>query len=88
MTPAEQIKENIATLQQQLLSSNPQMPTLLRTIHTALRKDPACVTLLSEEEVGVIVRGLMSQTQTTIAASLVKGAGRGKSGKNLTLEDL
>ena len=88
MTPAEQIKENIQTLQAQLLASNPQMPTLLRTIHTTLRKDPAIVTVLSEEEIGIVVRGLMNQTQTTIASSIVKSGGKGKAGKNLTLEDL
>ena len=86
MTPTEQIKESISTLQQQLLSQHPQLPTLLRTIHTALRKDPALVTTLSEEEIGVIVRGLMNQTQTVIASAIVKGSK--KKAASIELEDL
>lgn len=88
MTPTEQIKESIASLQQQLLEANPNLPTLLRTIHTALRKDPAIVTTLTDEEVGIVVSGLMNQTQTTIASAIVAGKGRTKSAKSLTLEDL
>lgn len=72
MNQAEQLQESIATLQQALLDSNPGMPMMLRTIHTALRKDPAIVTLLTDEECGTIVAGLMKQTATVIAAGAAK----------------
>lgn len=87
MNAAEQIKENIAKLEEALLASNPLMPGMLRTIHTALRNDPENVTTLSDEEVGVIVRGLMKQTQTVIAAEVAASKPK-KALKNLDLMDL
>lgn len=86
MTPAEQLKEQIAQLQAALLTAHPGMPTMLRTIHTALRADPTNVTLLSPEEVGVIVSGLLKQTNTIIAAVAVKS--KGAKLKNISLDDL
>jgi hypothetical protein len=88
MTPTEQIKESILTLQAQLLEANPQLHSLAKIIHTALRKDPALVTTLSDDEVGIVVSGLMNITQTTIASAIVKGAGKSKGGKQITMEDL
>lgn len=86
MTQAQQLQENIAKLKEALISANPGMPTMLRTIHTELRKDPAIVTLLSPEEVGTLVAGLMKQTNTVIAADVAKKST--KSLKKITLEDL
>lgn len=86
MTPAEQLKEQIAQLQQALVTSNAGMPTMLRTIHTALKVDPHTVTLLSEEEVGILVSGLMKQTNTVIAAAAVKKST--KSLSKISLNDL
>lgn len=86
MTPAEQLKEQIAQLQNALVTSNPGMPTMLRTIHTALRQDASLVTLLAPEEVGIVVAGLMKQTNTVIAAAVVKKST--KSLKNITLDDM
>jgi hypothetical protein len=85
----QQVQEQIAQLQAALLSAQPNMPTLLRTIHTALRQDSSIVTLLSPEEVGTLVAGLMKQTNTVIATSAVKGSS-GKKAKlaAITLEDL
>ena len=84
---ADQLKEQIAQLQDALLLSNPGMSTMLRTIHTALAKDKDIVTLLSPEEVGTLVSGLMKQTNTIIATGIVKGAGK-KSSKNISVDDL
>ena len=61
-----QIKMNIAELEQALLSANPEMPILLQKIHTKLRADPDIVTLLDETEIGVIVNGLKSVTNTEL----------------------
>lgn len=86
MQVADQIREQIMQLKEALVSSNPGMPTMLRTIHTALRQDKDIVTLLSPEEVGTIVSALMKQTNTVIAAVAVKKST--KALKATTLEDL
>ena len=87
MTPSEQLKEQILTLQAQLLEYNPNLPTLLRTIHTQLRTDPDLVTTMNEEDIGIIVSGLSRQQMTTIATSISKG-NKGKSLKQIDLLDL
>lgn len=85
---AFELKEKVAQLEQALLNSHPQLPVLLRTIHTTLRNDPDNVTILSEEEVGVIVAGLKKQTMTEITTSTVKAASNTKKLKNITLDQL
>jgi hypothetical protein len=84
---ATEIKEKILELEQALLEANPTLPTMLRTIHTALRNDPEIVTLLSEEDISIVVRGLMKQTQTVIAESVAKAKPK-KALSKMTLEDL
>jgi hypothetical protein len=86
MNLQEQITEKILTLQTQLLSQHPLMPTLLAEIHSTLRDNPDCVTLLTEEEIGVIVNGLSKQTATEIATTALKS--KSKSLKQLSLDDL
>ena len=88
MNLADQLREQIATLQEALISSNPGMPTMLRTIHTALRADPAIVTLLTPEEIGTVVSGLMKQTNTIIAAAAVSKNSSTKALKNISVDDL
>ena len=85
MTPAEQLKEKVTALQEALLAAHPTMPVLLRDIHQQLKADEEIVTVLSDEEIGIIVNGLQKQTQTVIINSIVKkGAGK----KKITLADL
>jgi len=72
MTPLEQIKEQVAQLSNALLAAHPQMPVLLRQIHTQLKQDPENVTLLSEEEIAVIVNGLKQQTQVELVTATPK----------------
>jgi len=71
---AFELQEKIATLQAHLLESHPQIPVLLRTIHTQLRADPEIVTLLTEDEIGIIVAGLSVQTKVAIATVAPKAA--------------
>jgi len=87
MSPIEQLREKVGTLQTALLEAHPTMPVLLREIHQNLKQDEEIVTLLSEEEIGIIVQGLMKQTNTVILAGIAK-KGTGKSLKKTTLEDL
>lgn len=85
MNPGFELKEKVAKLEEQLLASHPQMPLLLREIHGILRDDPENVTLLTEEEIGIIVSGLKKHTQTEIIAKVTTSK---KSVKKTTLDDL
>lgn len=66
------IKSKILEMNTALLSNNPIMPILLREIHSHLRKDPELVTIISEEEIGMIVNGLKKQTSTELVTSTIK----------------
>jgi len=81
------IQEKLATLEEALTNSTPGIATLLRDIHSSLKKDPDVVTLLSEEECEILVRGLKKQTSTEIAVSAMKSKGA-KPLKKTTLDDL
>ncbi|PHQ81754.1 MAG: hypothetical protein COB66_01395 [Coxiella sp. (in: Bacteria)] len=75
-TPAQnqqyQIKEKLAELESMLLNKTPGMATALRSIHSALKKDSALVTILSDEECAILVNGLKKQTAVEIATSSLK----------------
>ena len=86
MNIADQIKEKVLSLQEALLSQHPTMPSLLRDIHTNLKANPDVVTLLTEDEVGVIVNGLKRQTATEIATTTLKT--KTKAVKSISLADL
>jgi len=70
-----EVKEKVAELSNLLLAKHPRMPVLLREIHTTLRAQPENVTLLTDEEVNIIVEGLKIQTGIEFASSAIKGAG-------------
>ena len=82
-----QLQAQVAELEAAILSAHPSLPTLLQTIHRNLKADPEQVTLLSEEQIGVIVNGLSRQTQTQIATSVGTGK-KGKSIKSIGISDL
>ena len=87
MSDAQQIHDKILEIEEALLNNNPGLPLMLRTIHTAIREDHETVTILSEEEISILVRGLMKQTMTQIAAeATAKGAK--KALKNMTEDDI
>jgi hypothetical protein len=87
MTPHEIISLKITELQSAVTSSLPSMPTLLRDIHSNLRNDPEIVTLLSPQQVAIIVSGLSKQTQTTITTQVLSGS-KGKSLKKISVDDI
>ena len=72
-------------LRTRIHTQHPQMPQLLKTIHTQLSKDPEVVTLLSEEAIGVIVRGLQVQTKTELVVATTKKASTA-AGKKVKLD--
>ena len=55
-------------LREALEKNVPGFANKLREIHVKLRNDPATVTLLSDEEIGVIVAGLEKHTNVQIIA--------------------
>ena len=69
------LSEKVASLASAILEKHPTMPTLLREIHTTLSKYPEQVTLLTEQEISIIVSGLSVQTNVAFAASATKPAG-------------
>ena len=79
------LHEAVANLQTLILTAHPTLPVLLRTIHKQLREDAELVTILSEEEVGIIINGLKKVTNTEIAATAVKGSTTAKLKKKGTL---
>jgi hypothetical protein len=64
--------EKIETLQDMILKAHPTLPNLLRQIHTILKENASIVTLLTEEQIGVIVTGLKKQTKTELISSALK----------------
>lgn len=87
ITSYEAISLKISELQASLLIQDPMMPHLLRDIHQTLKMDPENVTLLSSDQVAIIVSGLSKQTQTTITSSILSGA-KGKSLKKVSVDDI
>lgn len=83
-----QIQEKMAALEAALNEATPGLPTLLREIHGQLKKDPNLVTILTEDECSILVRGLKVQTSTEIAKSVLKKASGKKAQSKLTLADL
>jgi hypothetical protein len=75
-----ELKEKVAALSQAILSRHPTMPTLLREIHGALKKQPENITILSEEDIQTVFRGLEQHTQTFLAQQTV---GSKKSSKSI-----
>lgn len=71
-----EVQQNILSLQEALLSAHPEMPTLLRKIHTKLKADPAVVTLLSEEEIATVISGLKVQTNVQFISGTKKPAAK------------
>lgn len=70
-----QFTNKISELKDLILAKHPNMGLLLNEIHDALKKQPECVTLLSEEEIGVIADGLKVQTGIEFSVTLAKPTG-------------
>lgn len=62
----------LQSLEEALISSHPAMPGILRDIHQQISKDPELVTVLTDEQIGVIVNGLKKQTNTELSGSVAK----------------
>jgi len=87
MNLQEQLKDKIAEIRDTLENSAPGLPSLLRTIHTQLKKDPELVTLLSNEDCSILVNGLKEHTKIELACTAMKGKTR-TALKQTTIADL
>lgn len=85
---AFEVREKLATLEDMLTNSVPNISTLLRDIHRTLKQDPDTVTILSEEEASILVRGLKKQTNTEISTTAIKKAKTKKPMSKMTVDDL
>ncbi len=66
------LQMRIASLESAILATHPTLPVILREIHKQLRDDPAIVTLMTPEEIRVVVSGLKVQTKVEITQAAVK----------------
>lgn len=85
------IQSKLQDLSAQLLQSHPNIPILLRDIHSQLKQNPEVVTLMTEDEVAIVVQGLSVQTRTHLSGSVMKSAKSATSKaamKNVKLDDL
>ena len=78
------LQMRIASLESAILATHPTLPVILREIHKQLRDDPAIVTLMTPEEIRVVVSGLKVQTKVEITQAAVKK----RIPKNISLMDL
>jgi len=83
---AYEVREKLAQLEEALLKGTPNMPVLLRDIHSHLKRDPDVVTILSDEECSILVRGLKKQTNTEIAIAATKKPAK-KAMSKMTVND-
>jgi hypothetical protein len=73
MDSATLFRERLAALQTALIANtDPALPRILADIKTHILQDPEQVTIMSREEIGMIVRGLIKQTGIAIAPAKKK----------------
>lgn len=72
------IAMEMAELESALNQQVPGFHTILRDIHIKLREDPNTVTLLSEDEIALIVKGLERHANVTLTAKAAKPTARAK----------
>lgn len=90
LTNLDQIRSKIQELQERLQAQLPGYESMLFYIHRYLAEDSEASFLLSEEEVGVIVRGL-STRKNVVIAKVNKASNKtttGKSLKELSMDDI
>lgn len=67
-----EIKTKLDDLQAAILQNHPTMPMMLRDIHKLLKSQPDTVTLMSEEEINIVIQGLEKQTNSHLVAATLK----------------
>ena len=70
----EAVKAEIKALESIMLEKRPEQGEALAKIHATLQTYPENVTLLSEAEIGVIIRGLTTQSGIELVKKAAKTA--------------
>ena len=83
-----EIQTKLDALSEALLQAHPTTPTLLKDIHRTLKAQPEQVTLMSEQELHLVVQGLMKQTNSNLAAAMKPARAKKESLKSMTLDEL
>lgn len=86
MTPDE-LHSKVIELKDMLEKQNPGMEMWLRDIHMNLQKDESLVQVISEEELGIIVRSLEVKAKIKIVSD-IKNSKNKKPLSQLSLDDL
>lgn len=82
------VLEKCAELEDALDKALPGFPHILKDIHETLRADPEVVTLLKEEEIAVIVKGLERHAHIIVTPAKAKKAASSKSKTPISASDL
>lgn len=82
------LKLQFAEMEQALLTTDPSFKTILRDIHRHLGTDPDLVTQMTEEEVALVVRGLVTFANAEIVAPAKAKAVKAASKKAISADDL
>lgn len=81
------IQEKLVELQNHFDDNHPEMRSALKTIHGIIIKDPEQATLLTDEELSVIVAAQATISKTEISTKQLKKAPK-KALKNTSVDDL
>ena len=77
-SPTHPIAMEMAELEDALNKNVPGFNVILRDIHIKLREDPNTVTLLTDEEIAIIVKGLERHANVTLTSKAAKPSTRAK----------
>jgi hypothetical protein len=84
-----ELESKLSTLEQSLLSQDPQMPNHLKEIHKYLIQFEELSHLLTEEQIAIILDAQQRRVGVILAAETKsKKNGGGKGLKNVTADDL
>ena len=78
----------LAELEEALNKNIPDFRVQLRNIHTKLRQDPAIVTAMTDEEIGIVVKGLITHANAEIVAPKAVKAAKSAAKKIVSADDL
>lgn len=87
MTPIELIRMQIAKIDEHLGDKSQKLPYLLKEIRESLQQDDETVSLLTEEEIGIIVKGMSQAANIAVGKSLVKKT-KASDLKNISIDSL
>lgn len=90
MSTVQHVQGKLAELQEALDEQVPGFAYILKDIHESLRADPEVVTILTDEEISVIVKGLERHAGQVVVPAKAKKASSKKFAvpKDISASDL